>query len=176
MTGATELRTERLLLRGWREADRAPWAELNADPVVREHFPSVSSRAESDVALDRFAAALDARGWGLWAVEHDGRFLGFTGLNPVGFEPLVGATEIGWRLARHAWGHGFATEAARAALSYAFDELGLDEVVSFTATTNLRSMAVMERLGMTRDGGFDHPAIAAGHPLRAHVLYRVARS
>ncbi|HWR84734.1 MAG TPA: GNAT family N-acetyltransferase [Rhodoglobus sp.] len=172
------IRTERLLLRQWRESDREPWAALNADPEVREHFPNLLTRQESDEALDRMAAGIDARGWGLWAVEHDGALLGFTGLNPVGYEtPFTPATEIGWRFARHAWGSGFATEAARAALAYGFDEVGLEEIVSFTATTNTRSMAVMERIGMVRDAAedFDHPNVEHGHRLERHVLYRLRR-
>lgn len=172
------IRTARLTLRDWRESDREPWAALNADPEVREHFPSVLTRAESDAAFDRIAPGLDSRGWGLWAVDLDGRFLGFTGLSEATFEaPFTPATEIGWRFARHAWGQGYATEAARAVLDHAFGELGLDEVVSFTATTNLPSMRVMERIGMTRDPGedFEHPAVPERSPLRRHVLYRIRR-
>lgn len=172
------IRTERLLLRGWREPDREPWAALNADPAVREHFPSVLTRAESDAAFDRISSTLESRGWGLWAVDLDGRFLGFTGLSEATFEaPFTPAVEIGWRFARHAWGTGYATEAARAVLDHAFGELRLDEVVSFAATTNAPSMRVMERIGMTRDPteDFDHPAVAPESPLRRHVLYRVHR-
>lgn len=169
------IRTERLLLREWREQDREPWAAMNADPAVREHFPSVLSRAESDEAFDRLSAGLRERGWGLWAVDLRGEFLGFTGLARPRFAPE--SVEIGWRFAAHAWGNGYATEAARAALSYGFDELGLAEIVSFTTVGNVRSRAVMERLGMTRDPAddFDHPDVAVGHPVRRHVLYRLAR-
>lgn len=172
------LRTERLVLREWRESDRDPWAALNADPVVMEHFPATLDRAAADAAFDRFASRLAERGWGLWAVEHAGEFLGFTGLNPVGFEAAFApATEIGWRLRREAWGHGYATEAARAVVAYAFDDLRLDELVSFTTVGNLRSRAVMERLGMTRDvdGDFEHPSVPEGSPQRPHVLYRLQR-
>jgi len=179
-----ELHTERLLLRHWTEADRVPFADLNADPVVMEHFPSTLDRPASDALADRIAARLDEHGWGLWAVEvvDTGRFAGFTGLNPV--PPAIReltrgapATEVGWRLAPWAWGHGYATEAARAAVTHAFEGLGLPEIVSFTATGNLRSRAVMERLGMTHDPAddFDHPALEDG-PLRRHVLYRLART
>lgn len=171
------LRTKRLLMRPWREGDRESWAALNADPEVMAYFPSVLTRAEADAAFDRIAAAIDERGWGLWAVDVDGAFLGFTGLSPVPDDlPFAPAIEIGCRLARSAWGHGYATEAARAALGVAFDDLGLDEVVSMTATTNDRSMRVMERLGMTRDVGadFDHPRVPEA-PLRRHVLYRLRR-
>ncbi len=169
------IRTERLLLRQWREEDREPWAALNADPEVMEFFPATLDRAEADAAVDRYSSAISERGWGLWAVELDGRFVGFTGLSVPRFDAhFTPATEIGWRFAREAWGHGYATEAARAVLDYAFGELKLDEVVSMTAVGNLRSRAVMERLGLTRDpeDDFDHPMIEAGHPLRRHVLYR----
>jgi ribosomal-protein-alanine N-acetyltransferase len=187
-----DLRTQRLLLRQWREEDRAPFADLNADPVVVEHFPAPLDRAASDALLDRARAHLEEHGWGLWAVEvvepgpgagtgpggdagpRTG-FAGFTGLDPVSFRaPFTPAVEVGWRLARWAWGHGYATEAATAALRTAFDDLGLEEVVSFTATVNTRSRAVMERLGLRRDPAedFDHPRVPVGSPLRRHVLYR----
>lgn len=173
-------RTERLLLRQWREDDREPFAAMNADPEVMRHFPSVLDREASDGVLDRLRAAVDDQGWGLWAVERldTGHLLGFTGLSvprhPLPFMPCV---EVGWRLARSAWGHGFATEAAREALRVGFDELGLDEVVSFAVVGNTASRAVMERLGLTRDPAddFDHPALPVGHPLRRHVLYRLRR-
>lgn len=175
----TSLRTSRLLLRPWRVQDREPFAALNADAEVMRHFPAPLDRAASDALADRIAGRLDAHGWGLWAVEVDGRFAGFTGLNPVpeAVRDLVAgcpSTEIGWRLARWAWGRGYATEAATAALTHGFAALGLPEVVSFTARGNDRSRAVMERLAMTHDPAddFDHPAIAPGHPVRGHVLYR----
>jgi len=171
-----EIRTERLVLRGWRETDREPWAAMNADPEVREFFPGTLDRAAADAAFDRFSTTLDSRGWGLWALEHEGRFIGFTGLNPVDFEvSFAPATEVGWRLRRDAWGRGLATEAARAAVAYAFIDLGLHELVSFTAAGNSRSRAVMERIGMARDprDDFDHPKLPADSPLRRHVLYRL---
>lgn len=173
------IETERLVLRQWRDEDRAPFAALNADPDVMEFFPSTRTRAESDAAVDRMSAQIDEHGWGLFAVERDGEFLGFTGLAVPAFEAsFQPAVEIGWRFARSAWGRGYATEAARAAVAHAFDVLELDGLVSFTAEQNLRSRAVMERLGMERDPAddFDHPALAEGHPLRRHVLYRLARS
>lgn len=173
-----ELRTERLLLRQWRDSDRDPWAALNADPEVMEFFPATLTRAEADASLDRYAADIETRGWGLWAVDLDGALLGFTGLKPVTIDvPFSGAVEVGWRLARSAWGHGFATEAARASLAFAFDDLGLDEVVSMTAVLNQRSQRVMERLGMTRDplDDFEHPSVPDASPLRPHVLYRLRR-
>lgn len=178
----TSLRTPRLLLRPWRLQDREPFAALNADPEVMRHFPAPLDRATSDAFADRIGARLDDLGWGLWAVEVDGVFAGFTGLNPVPEavrDLLVGRpeTEVGWRLARWAWSHGYATEAATAVLAFGFEQLALPEIVSFTARSNVRSRAVMQRLAMTRDPAddFDHPALAADSPLRRHVLYRLAR-
>ena len=176
----TEFCTARLLLRHWREEDREPWARLGADPEVMRHFPATLSRTESDAFVDRVGADLERRGWGLWALEEraTGRFLGFTGLNVPRFAaPFLPATEIGWRLRRDAWGSGFASEAARGALTVAFEDLELPEVVSFTATSNVRSQAVMRRIGMTTDPAedFDHPALAQDSPLRRHVLYRLPR-
>jgi len=166
------IRTERLLLRQWREEDREPFAALNADPVVMEHFPSTMSREESDAFVDFNIRTIDERDWGLWAVDAHGTFIGFVGLNEPNFMPGV---EVGWRLAHDAWGHGYATEAAQASIAFARDELGLDEVISFTATTNLRSRRVMERIGMTHDpkDDFDHPRVDDPR-LRRHVLYRLA--
>jgi ribosomal-protein-alanine N-acetyltransferase len=184
VTGSTrpdlELRTERLLLRAWREADREPFAALNADPVVMEHFPAPLSRAESDRMVDRIEAAFAERGLRLWAVEvADGEpFIGFVGLSAPGFEAaFTPCVEVGWRLSQPAWGHGYATEAARAAIADGFARLDLDEIVSFTSSTNVRSRAVMRRLGMSHDPAddFDHPRVAVGSPLRAHVLYRLRR-
>jgi RimJ/RimL family protein N-acetyltransferase len=168
------IRTERLVLRQWRDDDRAPFAALNADPVVMEHFPSTMTREQSGAFVDFNIRTIRERGWGLWAVDADGMFIGFVGLNEPRFMPGV---EVGWRLARAAWGHGYATEAARAAVAFARDDLRLDEVVSFTATTNLRSQRVMQRLGMTHDPAddFDHPRVEDAR-LRRHVLYRLAFS
>lgn len=177
---ATEqLRTARLLLRRWRDEDRAPYAALNADPEVTATLAGPLTRAESDAMVDRIEAGFAEQGFGLWALERldTGDFVGFTGLSVPGFEaPFLPAVEVGWRLARAAWGHGFATEAARAAVDDGFTRVGLPEVVSFTAESNHRSRAVMERIGMTHDAGedFDHPRLPAGHPLRRHVLYRLA--
>jgi ribosomal-protein-alanine N-acetyltransferase len=169
-----------LLLRGWREDDRAPFAALNADPEVMQHFPATLSRAESDALVDRIDAMFAEHGFGLWAVEvrASGEFIGFVGLAAWDFEAhFTPAVEVGWRLARSSWGHGYATEAAREAVTFGFDEAGLDEIVSFTSPGNTRSRAVMERLGMTRDPAddFDHPRLPVGHPLRRHVLYRLPR-
>jgi RimJ/RimL family protein N-acetyltransferase len=176
-----ELRTSRLILRPWRDTDPAPFAALNADPVVMEQFPAPLRREESDDLADRIAADIDERGWGLWAVEITGTatFAGFIGLNPATFDaPFTPAVEVGWRLAREHWGHGYATEGARAALAFGFDALALEEIVSFTTHGNARSRRVMERLGMRRDPAddFDNPNVADNHELRRHVLYRLDRA
>jgi RimJ/RimL family protein N-acetyltransferase len=175
---AATLVTERLLLRPWRDEDFAPFAALNADPEVMRYFPGPLTREESDAMAARIAAAIERDGWGLWAVERrdSGEFIGFTGLAVPRFDfPFLPAVEVGWRLARGAWGHGFATEAALASLDHGFGHLGLEEVVSLTSVQNERSQAVMRRLGMKRDaeGDFEHPAYRPGDPLRAHVLYRL---
>lgn len=171
-----ELRTERLLLRGWRDADLDDWAAMNADPQVREFFPDLLSRERSAESMARFQADLVRRGYGWWALEvrATGEFVGMTGLDPVDEGLPFTGVEIGWRLARSGWGHGYATEAARAVLAYGFDTLGLPEVVAETTATNLRSQAVMRRLGMTHDPAldFDDPAVPDG-PLRRHVVYRI---
>ncbi len=172
-----ELRTERLLLRQWLDADREPWAALNADPEVMEHFPATLDRAASDAFVAKASTTIAARGWGLWAVEarDDGHFVGMVGICPVTFDvPFVPAVEVGWRLARAEWGHGYATEAATAAVDFAFGELELDEVVSMTTVRNRRSRAVMERLGFVHVPAldFDHPRVPPDSPIRPHVVYR----
>ena len=176
-----EITTSRLRLRGWQDADREPFAALNADPEVMAHFPTTLTRATSDRLVDLTMDGWAENGFGLWALERteDGRFLGFTGLSKPSFEAhFTPAIEIGWRLARHAWGHGFATEAARAALAFGFDTIELEDIVSFTVPANVRSRAVMERIGMHHDPAddFDHPKLPEGHPLCRHVLYRLARA
>jgi RimJ/RimL family protein N-acetyltransferase len=174
-----ELRSRRLLLRRWRDSDRAPFAALNADPEVMEFFASPLTRRESDTVVERIEAEFERRGYGLWALEvaATGEFIGFTGITWQSFEAhFTPAVEIGWRLPRHAWGQGFATEAARRTLAFAFEVIGLEEVVSMTATGNQRSRAVMRRLGMIRDAAddFDHPRVHETSPLRRHVLYRLS--
>jgi len=174
-----EFDTPRLRLRQWREADRAPFAALNADPAVMEFFPAPLERAASDAMVDSFSAQIAERGWSNWAVEvrDSGAFIGFVGLTiPRRVLPCSPCVEIGWRLARAHWGQGYASEAAREVLAVGFDRIGLAEIVSLTALLNLRSRAVMERIGMTNaNADFEHPAVPEGHPLRPHCLYRVRR-
>jgi RimJ/RimL family protein N-acetyltransferase len=176
-----DLPTARLLLRRWRDTDRAPFAALNADPEVMTYFPGTLDRSTSDAIVDRAEAAFDAEGFGLWAVERrqDGRFIGFVGLARPSFEAaFTPCVEIGWRLARDAWGHGYATEGALAVRDHAFEVVGLDELLSWTTVANAASRRVMERIGMRHDPAddFDHPRLAVGHPLRPHVLYRLTRT
>jgi RimJ/RimL family protein N-acetyltransferase len=171
-----DLVTPRLRLRGWRVEDREPFAAMNADPLVMEHFPSVLSRTESDELVDRIEANFERRGFGLWAAEHEGAFIGFIGLAVPRFETeFTPCVEVGWRLARPWWGRGLATEGARAALSFGFGHGDLDEIVSFTVPGNVRSRRVMEKLGMIYAQDFEHPMIPEGHHLRRHVLYRLKR-
>ncbi|CAN5571086.1 GNAT family N-acetyltransferase [soil metagenome] len=179
-----EITTERLLLRGWRESDLAPFAELNADPETMEHFPSAMNRVESDQMVERLLQGWADDGMSWWAVETlaDGSFVGAVGLMRVSFdapfaEPGRPATEVGWRLLRSTWGHGYATEAAVAAVTWGFEEHDLDQIFAFTVPPNLRSRRVMERLGMAHDPAedFDHPRVDGGSPLRRHVLYRLPR-
>lgn len=169
------LNTGRVTLRRWRPGDRAPFRRMGQDARVMEFLPAPLSEAEADALAERLDADLAARGWGLWAVEVPGvaGFGGFVGLKPVAADlPFAPAVEIAWRLKSALWGRGYATEAASAVLDFAFSRLRLSEVVAFTAVTNVRSRAVMERLGMVRGGDFDHPALPEGHRLRRHVLYR----
>ena len=175
------LTTERLILRQWQESDREPFARLNADPVVMTHFPHCLSRDESDAAVTRTQKFIEDRGWGFWAAELRGtaEFIGFVGLSAPGFTThFTPCVEIGWRLLREHWGHGYASEAALASLRFGFEKLTLQEIVAFTVPLNERSMGVMTRIGMTRDPAddFDHPNVEPGHPLRRHVLYRMKRS
>lgn len=179
-----ELHTERLLLRTWRDDDLEPFARMVADPEVMRYFPATQNREEAAALIERVHAHMAEHGFGLWALERrdSGAFIGFTGLGVVGFEAAFCAPdrptiEIGWRLARAHWGQGFASEAARAALACAFEDLLLPEVVAFTVPANQPSRKVMQRIGMQRDPADDflHPKLPEGHPLRAHVLYRLSR-
>ncbi len=170
--------TERLRLRAWRPEDREPFAALNADPVVMEHFVAPLDRGESDAVADKIEADLAERGWGLWAAERldTGAFIGFIGLSIPGFEAdFTPCVEIGWRLAKEHWGQGFAPEGARDAVRFAFEELDLEEIVSFTYVGNRSSRRVMEKIGMRPTHEFDHPRVPAGHRIRRHVLYTLRR-
>jgi RimJ/RimL family protein N-acetyltransferase len=187
MTGAAgvpivaRLETARLAMRRWTVDDLGPFAAMNADPEVMRYFPAPLDRAASDAFVDRIEAQFDRLGYSMWALElrATGQFIGFTGLLlqtfPAHFTPAV---EVGWRLARPAWGQGLATEAAHKALDIGFGAAHLQEIVSMTARTNDRSQRVMRRLGMIHDPAddFDHPVLPEGHPLRPHVLFRISRS
>lgn len=172
------IQTDRLVLRQWSTADLEPFAKLNADPRVMEYFPGLKTKEESDHFVSLMFHHIEKYGWGFWAVSlaDTEEFIGFIGLENVHFKTgFTPAVEIGWRLAFKHWGKGYATEGALASLRYGFEMLKLDKIVSFTAVANMRSRAVMERIGMhdvKRD--FDHPKLQEGHPLRRHVLYQIS--
>ncbi len=172
------LLTDRLLLRPWRESDLEPWAAMNADPEVRAHLGELLSREQSDAVVAQMRADFDARGYGWWALElrDTGEFVGRAGLDRVGADLPYAGVDVGWRLKRSAWGNGYATEAGLACLAFGFEELALPEIVASTTAGNVRSQAVMRRLGMTRDPAddFEDPGAPEG-PLRACVLFRTAR-
>ena len=175
------IETQRLILRRWRAADRAPFAAMSADPEVMDWLGGTTGEAQSEAVIDAIEARFERLGYGRFAIERkdDGAFLGFAGLAPAHeSKPVPEGLEIGWRLIRAAWGHGYATEAAQAALDDGFTRVALAEILAFTAESNLRSQAVMDRLNMIRDPtrDFDHPALAEDHPLRRHVVYVARRS
>jgi RimJ/RimL family protein N-acetyltransferase len=177
---APKLETTRLRLRRWTQRDEEPFAVMNADPRVMEHFPSPLTRAESDALVARIQAEFEERRFSFWAVEilNVAPFAGFIGLSVPQFSThFTPCVEIGWRLAAEYWNHGYATEGARAAVVFGFDVLKLDEIVAFTTPGNIRSRRVMEKIGMTHDPAddFDHPLVPEGHRLRPHVLYRLKR-
>lgn len=177
MSDPVHLSTHRLLLRPWRPTDRDTFAAMNADPDVMRHFPQPLDPVASDSFADRIEAHFATHGYGLWAVQVvDGpEFIGFVGLNPMpAGVPGAGGMEIGWRLARVAWGHGYATEAATEALRFALEDLRLAPVWSMTALANQPSIAVMRRIGLHEHSRADHPRFAAGHPLRPHAFYRTS--
>ena len=181
MSHAPELVTERLRLRRWLPSDAQPFAELNADPRVMEYLSGPLSRADSDAMIERIEARFRENGFGFWALEIPGvaPLAGFVGLSVPRFEAhFTPCVEVGWRLAAAQWGQGYATEAARAALRFGFESLGLGAIVALTCTENLRSRRVMAKLGMRRDprDDFEHPALPDGDPLRSHVLYRVSKT
>lgn len=170
------IKTKRLILRPWKKEDLEPFAKLNADPRVMECFPGLKTREESDAMVKRISNHIEQYGWGFWATSliQTGEFIGFIGLQDVDFKAdFTPAVEIGWRLAFKYWGKGYATEGALASLRYGFEKLKLEKIVSFTAVQNMRSRAVMERIGMHHNpkGDFDHPSLSEGHQLRRHVLY-----
>ena len=173
-----EIGTERLILRGWRESDLVPWAAMNADPEVRRYLGPLLTFEQASAWVLSFQDDLDRYGFGFWALEicASGEFIGFTGLQTVDEEMPFTGVELGWRLARPAWGHGYATEAALAAAGYGFGVMGLPEIVAVTTAGNLRSQTVMRRIGMTSDPAedFDDPDVDEG-PLRRYVVYRKPR-
>lgn len=178
MSRVLSLDTERLLLRRWTAGDLEPFAALNADPDVMEHFPSVMTAQETGLMVARIEPTFEEHGFGLFAVElkSTNTFIGFCGLSvPYIDAPFMPAVEVGWRLGKEHWGNGYTTEAARAAMNHGFGTAGLDEIVSFAIPANQRSLRVMERLGMTHDVGdaFDHPRFLDDERLRRHVLYRM---
>ena len=179
MSRGPTIETERLVLRRWEQTDLEPFAALNADPVVMEHFPAVMTEADTVGFIDWIELGFERNGFGLWAVEvsETGALAGFTGLSVPAFEAhFTPAVEVGWRLAREHWDHGYATEAARAAMTFGFEECGLAEIVSFAIPANTRSISVMERLGMAHDPAddFDHPRFPDDDRSRRHVLYRMS--
>jgi RimJ/RimL family protein N-acetyltransferase len=178
MIDPIEFETKRLRLRQWLPEDKEAFARLNADPRVMEFFLKLLDHAESNAMADRIESLISERGWGFWAVEVKGgeKFIGFTGLHiPIAELPFSPCVEVGWRLAFDHWGNGYATEAAKGALSVGFETLNLGEIVSFASIGNFRSRSVMEKLGMIRDGkSFEHPGMPAGNPLREHCLYRLS--
>jgi len=174
-----QLKTERLILRQWKKEDFNAFETLNSDHVVMEYFPSVLSTAESNTLAQKYQDSIERKGWGLWAVEEksSGAFIGCLGLDTTSSDlPFTPCVEIGWRLLKEYWRKGYATEAGNEVLKFAFEELKLDEVISFTATINHRSESVMKRLGMkNKDANFEHSALPEGHRLREHVLYGIRR-
>lgn len=171
------LRTERTILRQWQPQDLPVFADLNADLEVMKYFPKSLRREESDALAMRCKELIAKQGWGFWALEliSTGEFIGFLGLHKPDDLPFSPCVEIGWRLHRHYWGNGYATEASQEVLRFAFEDLNLDQVVSFTAVTNKRSRAVMERLGFTNaEQNFAHPQLPIDHELVEHVLYTLS--
>ena len=170
------IKTERLILRQWKESDREPLARMNKDPRVLEFLLGPLTREESDKRAEVYTRHINEHGWGLWAVSVPGvsDFIGWIGLWPIGFTAhFTPAIEVGWRLLPEFWGQGYATEGAKAALQFGFETLKLEEIVSITVPANLRSRRVMEKIGMHRnpEDDFDHPLVEENSPLRRHVLY-----
>jgi len=177
MTQLIEIKTERLTLRQWQKEDYPAFARLNADPDVMKYYPDILTQLESNDMAERFEALLAHRGWGFWVVEKsdEKKFMGFVGLNESTYElPVTPCVEIGWKLAKEYWENGYASEAAKACLKVAFEELDLPEVYSFTSVLNKKSQAVMERLGMVNMKlNFNHPMMPKDSPLLEHVFYKI---
>ena len=175
-----ELQTSRLKLRQWKNSDLIAFAKLNADPEVLKFYPSTLKKNESDDMAHKIKGLIAKRGWGFWAVEEikTKKFIGFVGLHEPTYDlPVTPCVEIGWRLAKEYWGNGYATEASNLSLDFAFNKLNLDKIYSFTSVANIKSRAVMERIGMVNlNKNFEHPIIPKGHTLREHVLYRITRN
>lgn len=174
-----EINTDRLLLRQWQDSDFPKFAEMNSCNEVMEYFPNKLSEPQSNFFASRLATLIAERGWGLWATEEkeSNNFIGFIGLHEVveelHFSP---ALEIGWRLSNEFWGKGYATEGAKAVLNVAFEKLGIDEIVSLTSVINVKSEAVMKRIGMVNtNSNFMHPKIPEGSPLKEHLLYKITK-
>ncbi|RNF38974.1 GNAT family N-acetyltransferase [Planococcus salinus] len=171
--------SDRLGFRRWKDTDKEVFSSMNADDSVMAFFPGKLTKAQSDSLIDKMEEHLEAKGYGLWAVElkKDGSFIGFIGLSEVNLEvEFKGAIEIGWRLDKKYWKKGYAREGAEACLAYAFETLKMKEIHSFTSALNLPSEMVMKRIGMTKIGEFEHPLLAEHHPLRKHVLYKITSS
>ena len=179
MPKIVELETERLILRQWNDTDYPAFYEMSSDPEVMKYYPNLMSRSESDEMADKIRSLISNKGWGFWAVEEkeDNKFIGFVGLHePLPELPFSPCVEIGWRIKREKWGMGFATEAAKEALNFAFDLLNLEKIYSFATVGNKKSRAVMERLGMANTNkNFEHPEMPKDSPLREHVLYELSR-
>lgn len=178
---AAALRTERLILRPWRDEDLEPFAAMNADPEVMRYFQSTLDRPASARLIDRIREHFAQHGFGPWAIEipEVAPFIGFTGLLVPDFDAFfTPCVEVLWRVAREHWGRGYAPEAAREAMRYGFEQAGLEEIVSYSVEGNRASRRVMEKLGMRRnpEEDFEHPKLEPGHPLRPHVLYRISKS
>ncbi|HWZ02893.1 MAG TPA: GNAT family N-acetyltransferase [Mucilaginibacter sp.] len=173
------IETSSLILREWIATDVQPYIALNQDKEVMEFFPSIKTADETIEQIQRISKHIEQHGYGFFAVERkdNGQFIGFTGLTHPGFEAeFTPCIEIGWRLSRENWGHGFATEAAKACLKFGFDNLGVDKIYSFTSVQNVRSEQVMKKIGMIKEGYFEHPSIEDGHFLKRHVLYKIEKT
>ncbi|EOQ64232.1 hypothetical protein F935_00999 [Acinetobacter calcoaceticus ANC 3811] len=173
------IETKRLILRQWKESDFEPFIIMGLDQDVMQFFPNLLTPQESLNLIQKISSLIHEKSWGFWAVElkESHQFIGFIGLHSqpeqFDFSPCV---EIGWRLAKEFWKQGYATEGAKAVLDYGFNILNLDKIVSFTATINTPSQAVMEKLGMQKFKNFEHPKVPLHHELRAHVLYEITNT